>query len=247
MDIVNNNFTPNYYSIIPADLRYDRRLKASEKIFFSEISALTNVYGYCYAGNKYFATLYGCDVRTISRWVSNLEKLGYIKVELIRDERQTILERRIYTRESIQGGIDKIVHRGIENSVGRGIDKNVLYNNIYYNNITHSQADEKPKKKYADKVYLSEDEYNSLVQKYGQVKTDKCITELDLYKKSKGVEYASDYDTIQRWVIYRVNELEAAENGNNNCTVKVQVPKRKSNFEQRQYPDDFFDSLYENM
>lgn len=101
---MSNDFTPNFYSIIPADLRYDRRLKASEKIFFSEISALTNVYGYCYAGNKYFARLYGCDVRTISRWVSNLEKLGYINVELIRDERQTILERRIYTRESMLGG-----------------------------------------------------------------------------------------------------------------------------------------------
>ena len=44
---MSNDFTPNFYSIIPADLRYDRRLKASEKIFFSEISALTNVYGYC--------------------------------------------------------------------------------------------------------------------------------------------------------------------------------------------------------
>ena len=135
---MSNDFTPNFYAIIPADLRYDRRLKASEKIFFSEISALTNVYGYCYAGNKYFARLYGCDVRTISRWVSNLEKLGYINVELIRDERQTILERRIYTRESMLGGIDKIVHRGIDNSVDRGIDKNVRYNNIYYNNIFNS-------------------------------------------------------------------------------------------------------------
>ena len=172
---MSNDFTPNFYAIIPADLRYDRRLKASEKIFFSEISALTNVYGYCYAGNKYFARLYGCDVRTISRWVSNLEKLGYINVELIRDERQTILERRIYTRESMLGGIDKIVHRGIDNSVDRGIDKNVRYNNIYYNNITHTQADEISKKKYADKVYMFEDEYNNLIQKYGQTKTDKCI------------------------------------------------------------------------
>lgn len=243
MSIVNNDFTPNFYSIIPADLRYDKRLKASEKIFFSEISALTNVYGYCFAGNRYFANLYGCDIRTISRWVSNLEKLGYIKVELIRDERQTILERRIYTRESMLGGIDKIVHRGVDNSVERGIDRNVLYNNIYYNNITHSQVDEKSKKKYADKVYMFEDEYNNLVQKYGQTKTDKCITELNLYKKSKGVEYASDYDTILRWVIDRVNEIETRNNNPN----KNYTPKRKANFEQRAYPEGFFDSLYTNL
>ena len=240
---MSNDFTPNFYAIIPADLRYVRRLKASEKIFFSEISALTNVYGYCYAGNKYFARLYGCDVRTISRWVSNLEKLGYINVELIRDERQTILERRIYTRESMLGGIDKIVHRGIDNSVDRGIDKNVRYNNIYYNNITHTQADEISKKKYADKVYMFEDEYNNLIQKYGQTKTDKCITELDLYKKSKGVEYASDYDTIQRWVIDRVNEIETRNNSPN----KNNINKRKPSFEQREYPEGFFDDFYANL
>ena len=173
----------------------------------------------------------------------HLEKLGYINVELIRDERQTILERRIYTRESMLGGIDKIVHRGIDNSVDRGIDKNVRYNNIYYNNITHTQADEISKKKYADKVYMFEDEYNNLIQKYGQTKTDKCITELDLYKKSKGVEYASDYDTIQRWVIDRVNEIETRNNSPN----KNNINKRKPSFEQREYPEGFFDDFYANL
>ena len=64
---VNQENIPNFYSIIPADLRYDYRLKAVEKLFFSEISVLTTVVGYCYAGNKYFSNLYKCDVRTISR------------------------------------------------------------------------------------------------------------------------------------------------------------------------------------
>lgn len=241
---VNDNVTPNFYSIIPADLRYDNRLKATEKLFFSEISALTNVYGYCYAGNKYFAKLYDCDVRTITRWLSNLEKFGYIKVELIRDERQMILERRIYTRESLQGGIDKNVHRGIDNFDSRGIDKNVLNNNIYFNNITHSQKTQNQKIKYLDKVYMYDYEYEDLKANLGQIKADKCISELDLYKKSKGVEYASDYDTIKRWVISRVEELEEKENKKSN---KNNIKNKSySNYEQRQYPDGYFDSLYEN-
>lgn len=62
---------PNFYSIIPTNLRYDKRLKVTEKIVVSEITVLTNLYGYCYAGNKYFANLYNCDVRTITRWVVN--------------------------------------------------------------------------------------------------------------------------------------------------------------------------------
>lgn len=122
---MNQNVQPNFYSIIPADLRYDNRLKATEKLFFSEISALTNALGYCYAGNKYFSKLYDCDIRTITRWIKSLEKFGYIKVELIRDEKQVIKERRIYTRESMKGGMDKIVYTPM--------DRNVRENNIYIN------------------------------------------------------------------------------------------------------------------
>lgn len=64
-------------------------------------------------------------------------------------------------------------------------------------------------------------------------------------KKSKGVEYASDYDTIKRWVIDRVNELEEKESkkSNKNSIKK----KRTSNLEQREYPERFFDNFYANL
>ena len=242
---MNNEIAPNFYSIIPADLRYDKRLKATEKIFFSEISALTNSYGYCYAGNKYFSKLYGCDVRTITRWITNLEKLGYIKVELIRNEQKAIVERRVYIREGFEG-IDKIVHRGIDNSDRRGIDKNVLDNNININNITHTRKHKNSKINYADKVYLLESEYESLVSEYGIDKTNKSINELNLYKKSKGVEYASDYDTIKRWVVVRVNELELKDKKDKNNTSKSKKNSYQ-NYEQREYPEEFFEQFYANL
>ena len=65
---------PNYYSILTADVRYDPNLSASEKICYSEITALANKYGYCYATNGYFAKLYGVKKYTITRWIKNLEK-----------------------------------------------------------------------------------------------------------------------------------------------------------------------------
>lgn len=232
---MNQDIQPNFYSIIPADLRYDSRLKATEKLFFSEISALTNVLGYCYAGNKYFSKLYDCDVRTISRWIQSLEKYGYIKVELIRDEKQVIKERRIYTRESMKGGIDKIVHTPM--------DKNVLDNNIYINNITHTTEDDIPKIKYADRVYMAEDEYQQLIKEYGEEKSQKCINELDMYKKSKGVEYEDDYSTIKRWVVDRVEEQENKKN--KSYQVKKDKEKYK-HYNQRDYPDEFWDSFYSN-
>ena len=233
---MNQQIQPSFYSIIPADLRYDSRLKATEKLFFSEISALTNALGYCYAGNKYFSKLYDCDVRTISRWIQSLEKYGYIKVELIRDEKQVIKERRIYTRESMQGGIDNFVHTPM--------DRNVLDNNIYINNITHTTAEDISKTKYADKVYMTADEYQSLVNEYGELKAKKCIEELNIYKKSKGVEYPDDYSTIKRWVLDRVEEQEVRQNKKS----QIRESKQKyKHYNQRDYPDEFWDSFYNNV
>ena len=51
--------TPNYFGILPANVRYDKRLKPMEKILYTEITALSNAKGYCYATNSYFAKLYG--------------------------------------------------------------------------------------------------------------------------------------------------------------------------------------------
>lgn len=74
--------TPNYYSIIPAPVRYDKRLRANEKVLYSELTALSNKKGYCWASNQYIADLYQVDTRTVSKWVSNLHKYGYIDVEI---------------------------------------------------------------------------------------------------------------------------------------------------------------------
>ena len=61
-----------------------------------------------------------------------------------------------------------------------------------------------------------------------------------MYKRQKGVEYESDYATIKRWVIIRVEELEARKDK------KITKNKSFNNYEQREYPKEFLDSLYEN-
>ena len=86
---------PSYHSIITADVRYDERLKPNEKLLYSEITALSNKYGYCTATNSYFSKLYRADKSTVSRWVSHLEKCGYVQVEQTRDGKR-IVQRKIY-------------------------------------------------------------------------------------------------------------------------------------------------------
>ena len=71
---------PNYYAILSAEVRYDNRLKANVKLLFAEITALSNMNAECFASNKYFADLYGKSKTSISVWISELVKFGYIKV-----------------------------------------------------------------------------------------------------------------------------------------------------------------------
>ncbi len=73
---------PNYYAIIPANIRYDEKLSPNEKLFYGEITALTNKEGYCWANNAYFARLYAVEKRTIRRWLNKLKELNYIKIEI---------------------------------------------------------------------------------------------------------------------------------------------------------------------
>ena len=96
MPNVNEEKQVAYYAIIPATIRYDERLKYAERLLYGEITALIGKEGYCFATNSYFANLYNVIPGTISRWISHLSKLGYINVELIKNDKKEITERRIY-------------------------------------------------------------------------------------------------------------------------------------------------------
>lgn len=93
---------PNFYGIMPANVRYDKNLKPMEKILYTEITALSNKEGYCFASNSYFGELYEVNKKTVSAWVNNLEKQGYIKIVLIyKQGTKEIIERRIYINQKV--------------------------------------------------------------------------------------------------------------------------------------------------
>ena len=93
---MNQKRQPSYYAIIPSSVRYDKRLKFAERLLYGEITALLGKEGYCFASNNYFADLYGVIPGTISRWISHLDNLGYIKVDIIKNANKEVKERRIY-------------------------------------------------------------------------------------------------------------------------------------------------------
>ena len=85
---------PNYYAILPANVRYDKRLSANAKLLYCEISALANVKGYCYASNNYFSELFNVDTRSVQRWLYNLKDYGYIIMDF--DDNKDLRTRKIF-------------------------------------------------------------------------------------------------------------------------------------------------------
>ena len=87
---------PNYYAIIPAEVRYSKALTPNAKLLYAEITALCNMNGKCTASTEYFCRVYEVSRASIQNWLSLLEKNGYItRVLIYRQGSKEILSRYI--------------------------------------------------------------------------------------------------------------------------------------------------------
>lgn len=182
---------PNYYAIIPANVRYSENLSFLEKFLYAEITALSNLNGYCCAKNKYFANLYSKDEKTISRAISNMEEQNVIHIEYEKVGAK-VTKRKIYPLD-IKKTSDKIVN-GAEITSDKNItreqekllltiDKIVTQNNSSYEDIIKLiiVSFNKDKKKSTQ---------NDLILQYGF--SDKAIKAIQVwldYKREKGQSY----------------------------------------------------------
>jgi hypothetical protein len=122
----------NYYAVLPANVRYDKNITPNAKLLYAEITALCNDKGYCWAGNAYFAELYGVTKTSISNWISSLQKNGYIDVQLIyKENSKEIQSRHISIANNIP--IQNNLNTYTKNIVG-GIQNNFTDNNKIINN-----------------------------------------------------------------------------------------------------------------
>lgn len=88
-----------YYAVIPSTVLFNEELKSNEKLLYAVITALANKEGYCYASNNYLADLFNSKAHTISNWISHLNKLNFVYVDLIRNNKNEIIQRRIYIND----------------------------------------------------------------------------------------------------------------------------------------------------
>lgn len=116
----------SYYAILPANVRYDKNITPNAKLLYAEITALCNDKGYCWAGNAYFAELYGVTKTSISNWISSLQKNGYIDVQFIYKENSKEIQCRhisIANNIPIQNNLNTYTKNIVE-----GIQKNFTDN-----------------------------------------------------------------------------------------------------------------------
>lgn len=160
---------PNYYAILPAEVRYSEALAPNSKLLYAEISALTNKSGKCYAKNQYFAELYNVERETVSRWISQLEKFGFIKTKVIRNENNQVIKRYISVNTSLiknQYPIDKKVKDNIYTSINNiNNNSNSAFSEQVLNSYSHivelfpernRPKNEKQKKDWLDIIRLCE-------------------------------------------------------------------------------------------
>jgi hypothetical protein len=129
---------PNYYAVIPAEVRYSKNLTPNAKLLYAEITALCNMNGKCTASTDYFSKLYEVSRISIQKWLKILEDNNYIRRVNIYKQGSKQIETRVIT----------LVNIPCKEKLTDNINTKV-YNN---NNITYSNNKVRFKKPNIDEV-----------------------------------------------------------------------------------------------
>ena len=115
---------PNYYAVIPANVRYDKTLTPNAKLLYAEITALCNMNGKCTASTKYFCTIYEVSRISIQKWLKILEDNNHIKRVNIYKQGSKEIETRIIT----------LVNDSSKEKLTNNTNINITNTNITYSN-----------------------------------------------------------------------------------------------------------------
>ena len=150
---------PNYYAIIPANVRYDKRLSANAKLLYGEITALSNKNGICFATNQYFANLYGLSSISISRLIKTLKDNGYISTQITYKKGTNEIDKRYI----------QICKEGINNFDNTPVNINVKDNNTSTNNTSINNPLYNPQK--GENKKINEELFNKFWNEYPKKKS----------------------------------------------------------------------------
>ncbi len=89
-----------YFIGVPRIILNDQTCSSTDKLIYGMINSLSNNKEYCYASNAYFAKELNVGAKTISKSLSKLKELNYIKIDYCKTGRRIILNPSIVSSEN---------------------------------------------------------------------------------------------------------------------------------------------------
>ena len=195
------NERPSYFAVITADVRYDKRLRANEKLLYGEITALCNKTGECWASNKYFADLYGVTTQAVSKWVTNLRKCGYISVSIHYKDGTKEIDKRTIKLSGACGNVVTNDCEAVTNDLWvltndcEGIVQKIKENNTRLNNTNEYINIKESKKEESNNTQNQQVEISEeLKQMQKEIEQLKAENEKLKTKKEKPKKQTKSYD-----------------------------------------------------
>ena len=176
MEILNE-----WYWIMPNIVLYSKELTDKQKLLYCLISSLCAEKWYCRATNEYLWELLNASKNTISRNVSVLVEKWFIYIDVNQN-----YQRKLTLVKNDEGDTQKWVWGDTQ----KWVDNNTTTN-------TTNEKKENLKRKYLEFVYLTDKQYNDLIDSYGVRVIDNEIANLNNYIWQNWKDkYKSHYHTI---------------------------------------------------
>lgn len=193
---------------IPKDIYLDTNLNWTEKILLLEIDSLDGEEG-CFASNEHFAKHLMISKDRVSKLISKLNLLGYITVKIIYKNGSKQIEKRIlhstigYSRKQLGGIVkntDTPIGENTDTPIGENNqDNNTNINNTNINNTINKYMNLSFIDDVIDKVNLTKEQYEKLIQKYNKKQVHNTILALDNTLANNPKKYKDHYRTINNW------------------------------------------------
>lgn len=201
-----------YYAIIPSTVLFSEQLKANEKLLYAVITVLSNKEGYCFASNTYLAGLLNVQPHTISKWVSHLKELGFVKLDIIKNDKSEIIQRRVFPNDTPYT-INRTYPYAIDGT--EGMSQKGQYNNISINKI--------------DRLfnYIINNKEQKIPTEFSKVKSQDLFDMLKRYEMlytKESVQYMSNENLEKiKYIIYAIALI--VKNNMSHLTNKVSRDK----------------------
>lgn len=240
------------YYIIPAQIMDDKNLKHAEKILYGLLRGLADEKGKCFAGNGWLAKKLGESERNIQRFLESLDRLGYIKRQIITCKSNPFKKYRfIFVSSDFKKFLPHDESVVVDNDQSVAVDMSQLAPIISEDNILISEDIKgvKPpnplsspskkipkrknvpeeKKEVAPRVFVSQSQEDALKKRLDGSKIDLQTIYLKLSDWKIGKEITggkADYLAIVEWVIDAVKkDMNVNSSSSNNVDTDMKMAK----------------------